>query len=156
MWHQPICVSSLADLQYAAVVAKYLFVRFFGKTRHFANHTVVGWTGWTVIVVCTWLFGWIIGEAIPFFSTLISLLSALFDGFFGYIFWAAAFFQVRKGALWKAQSPTRKVETAFNVFLVPVGLFVFGVGIYTSVQAIINDYASGTVKIPFTCASNGI
>ncbi|CAO1618710.1 unnamed protein product [Parajaminaea phylloscopi] len=141
---------------YAAVVAKYLFVRFFGKTRHFANHTVIGWTGWTLIVVVTWIFGWIIGEAIPFFSTLISLLSALFDGYIGFCLCALAFFKAYKGSLWHGQGPRRKAETAFNVFLVGVGLFVFGVGTYTSVQAIINDYASGAVKAPFTCASNGI
>lgn len=144
-------ILSQCSLQYAAVVAKYLFVRFYGKTRHFSSHTVTGWIGWTVIVCVTWVFGWIIGEAVPFFATLISLLSALFDGWIGFIFPAFCFFKTTK-----EQRRQKLAETAFNVFLCLVGLFVFGVGTYTSVQAIINDYASGAVKRPFDCASNGV
>lgn len=153
------------------------------------NNTVVGWTGWIVVVLATWVFGWVIGEAIPFFGTLLSLMSALFDGFFGcecrswplalspfplalllrgrlrfdsirlprpVIFWAFAFFELHRGHLWKGQSLLRKFETAFNVFLVLAGLFVFGPGIYTSVQAIIDDYANGAIKGPFTCANNAL
>lgn len=56
-------VTIIIGIIYAAVVAKYLFVRIFGKTRHFANHTVLGWAGWIAIVFATWTFGWVIGEA---------------------------------------------------------------------------------------------
>lgn len=141
---------------YASVVAKYVFGRIFMGTKHYNNHTVIGWTGWTLCVVATWVFGWIIGEAIPFFSTLLSLMSALFDCYFGYIFWAFAFFELYKGELWKGQHWTRKVETAFQYVLLGTGLFILGPGLYVSVQSIIDDYNTGSVKEPFTCASNGL
>lgn len=44
-------------------------------------------------------------------------MSALFDGWFGFIFWAAAYRELHYGKLWKGQKWTRKLETAFNVFL---------------------------------------
>lgn len=74
---------------YASVVAKFIFHRLFYGTRHFNNYTTLGWIGWVGAVLVTWVGGWIVGESIPFFGTLLSLMSALFDGFFGFIFWVS-------------------------------------------------------------------
>ncbi|KAN0065156.1 hypothetical protein ACQY0O_001653 [Thecaphora frezii] len=141
---------------YASVVAKYLFARLFLGTKHYNNNTTVGWIGWVGCVTATWVLGWVIGEAIPFFSTLLSLMSALFDSYIGYIFWAFAFFELHRGQLWHGQSLARKAETALQVFLIFVGLFIFGPGLYVSVQAIINNYTMGSVKSPFECADNSL
>lgn len=120
-------VTVIIGVIYASVIAKYLFVRILGKTRHFANHTFIGWTSWITIVVVCWIFGWIIGEAVPFFGTLISLMSALFDGWFGFIFPAGMFYELNRGFHWKGQGILRKMETCFNVFLIAAGVFTFGV-----------------------------
>jgi hypothetical protein len=56
-----------------------------------------------------------------------------------------------QGELWHGQTRLRKAETLFNIALIPCGLFLFGPGLYTSVQALINS----TAKDPFTCANNG-
>lgn len=137
---------------YASVVAKYIFGRIFIGTKHYNNHTTVGWIGWIGCVVFTWVLGWIIGEAIPFFSSLLSLMSALFDCYFGFIFWAFAFFELYKGQLWRDQPLIRKLETAFQFVLLAAGLFILGPGLYVSVQSIIDNYATGSIKQPFTCA----
>ncbi|UZJ51566.1 hypothetical protein CBS101457_000886 [Exobasidium rhododendri] len=141
---------------YASVVVRYLFHRFTFDTRHYNNHTVKGWSIWIGCCAFTWIFGWVIGEAVPFFSVLLSLMSALFDGFFGFIYWALAYREINKGKLWKGQGLLRKAESIFNVFLFFAGLFVFGPGIYTSVIAIMQSYSSGSVKSPFTCADNSV
>ncbi|PWN53940.1 hypothetical protein IE53DRAFT_337943 [Violaceomyces palustris] len=141
---------------YASVAAKYIFGRIFLGTRHYNNHTALGWAGWIGCVSVTWVFGWVIGEAIPFFGTLLSLMSALFDGWFGFIFWSAAFFEINRGNLWKNQGFRRKAETAFNWFLILAGAFIFGPGIYTSVESIIDNYRTGSIKAPFTCADNSL
>lgn len=141
---------------YASVVAKYMFGRIFLGTKHYNNHTTVGWLGWIGCVTITWVLGWVIGEAIPFFSTLLSLMSALFDCYFGYIFWAFAFFELYKGQLWTGQSWVRKLETAFQFVLLGAGLFILGPGLYASVESIIQDYAAGSIKQPFACANNAI
>ncbi|CBQ73658.1 related to neutral amino acid permease [Sporisorium reilianum SRZ2] len=141
---------------YASVVAKYLFGRIFMNTRHYNNHTVVGWAGWVGCVTVTWAAGWAIGEAIPFFGSLLSLMSALFDCYFGYIFWAMAFFELYKGQLWVGQPWMRKLETAFQYVLIVAGLFILGPGLYASVESIIDNYSTGSVKSPFTCADNSL
>ena len=115
-------------------MSKYIFVRIFGGTKHYASNSKVGWIGWVVIVFTTWTFGWIIGSAVPFFGLLISLMSALFDGWVGFVLPALMYFEISKGNLfngWRARA-----ETIFNIALVVAGIFVFGVGTYTSAQAI--------------------
>lgn len=141
---------------YASVVAKYLFGRIFMGTKHYNNHTVVGWAGWIGCVTVTWVLGWVIGEAIPFFSSLLSLMSALFDCYFGYIFWAFAFFELYKGQLWAGQSWLRKLETAFQFVLIATGLMILGPGLAASIISIRDNYRTGSVKAPFTCADNSL
>lgn len=141
---------------YASVVAKYMFGRIFMGTKHYNTHTVVGWAGWIGCVTVTWVLGWVIGEAIPFFSTLLSLMSALFDCYFGYMFWAFAFFELYKGQLWVGQSWMRKLETAFQFVLLIAGVFILAPGLYVSVQSIIDNYHTGSIKAPFTCADNSL
>lgn len=41
---------------------------------------------WTALIIIVWILGFIIGEAVPFFADLLSLISSLFDSFFGLIF----------------------------------------------------------------------
>ncbi|PWN41759.1 hypothetical protein IE81DRAFT_324256 [Ceraceosorus guamensis] len=151
-----LVTSIIIGCLYGSVVAKYLFNRITLGTKHYNNNTVKGWIIWIACCASTWVFGWIIGEAVPFFGVLVSLMSALFDGFFGFIFWGKAYLSMNKGQLWKGQSILRKAETIFNVFLIFAGLFVFGPGCYTSVQAIIDSYALGSVKSPFSCANNAV
>jgi hypothetical protein len=42
------------------------------------------------------------------------------------------------------------------VFIISIGAFFLSAGTYTSVQSIIDSYATGAVSGVFTCASNGI
>lgn len=69
---------------YASVSARFLMFRIFGDgSRHKASHTFTGWATWTGILAATWVFAFLIAEVIPFFSDLLSLMSSLFDSFFG-------------------------------------------------------------------------
>lgn len=99
-------------------------------------------------------------EVIPFFSDLLSLMSSLFDSFFGFIFWGVAFIRMRRvdgGVTWlRDQTIWGYMELALNVFIIIVGLFFLSAGTYTSVQAIINSYAAGQVGGVFKCANTGI
>lgn len=45
---------------------------------------------------------------------------------------------------------------AFNIVIIGIGLLFLGAGTYTSVQAILDSYAAGTVGGVFTCQSNGL
>jgi hypothetical protein len=147
-------------LDSASVSARFIFFRVFEGTKHKTSHTVIGWVSWAGILGATWLGAFIIAEVIPFFSDLLSLMSSLFDSFFGFIFWGVAYIRMRRvdgGVNWlHEQSLYGYVMLAFNVTIILIGLFFLGAGTYTSVQSIIDSYAAHTVGGVFTCTSNGI
>lgn len=86
-------------------------------------------------------------------------MSALFDSFFGFIFWGVAYFRMRDAdggwALMRSRGIWGYAEGALNVVIILTGFFFLGPGTYASVESIIIDFdpSSGSV---FTCTSNGL
>ncbi|KAK1674977.1 transmembrane amino acid transporter [Colletotrichum godetiae] len=145
---------------YASVSARFLFFRLFKGTKHLHEHTVVGWGSWATILLALWLLAFLIAELIPFFSSLLSLMSSLFDSFFGFIFWGVAYFRMR-GADNRAgvPKPGKLADLAtmgLNVIIILTGLLFLTAGTYASVEGIIEEFRAGTVGKPFGCASNGL
>ncbi|KAI3605838.1 neutral amino acid [Moniliophthora roreri] len=68
---------------YSAVSARFIFFRIFEKSRHRHSNTIIGWAVWVGILAATWIVAFVIAEVIPFFSDMLSLMSSLFDGWFG-------------------------------------------------------------------------
>lgn len=122
---------------YASVSARFVFFRIFEGTKHKSSHTVIGWASWAGILACTWILAFIIAEVIPFFSELLSLMSSLFDSFFGWIFWGTAYLRMRHadyGAkFWAANGIRGYVGFVVNVFILLVGFFFLTAGTYVSV-----------------------
>ena len=145
---------------YASVSARFLFFRFYSGSRHMSSHTVAGWAGWAAILAVLWVFAFIIAEVIPFFSDLLSLMSSLFDSFFGFIFWGVAYLRMRRadyGAeFYKVRGARSWIGAIFNVFLIFVGFLFLGPGTYASVQSIVDGYKNDTFGGAFTCQSNGL
>ncbi|KAL8785212.1 MAG: hypothetical protein Q9213_003481 [Squamulea squamosa] len=123
---------------YASVSARFIFFRVFEGTRHKGNHTVIGWASWGGILAVTWIVAFIIAEVIPFFSDLLSLMSSLFDSFFGFIFWGTAYMRMRKadyGPGWITKRGIRGIGGfALNVFIILIGLYMLTAGTYATVQ----------------------
>lgn len=162
---------------YASVSARFIFFRIFEGTRHKGNHTVVGWASWAGILAITWVVAFIVAEVIPFFSDLLSLMSSLFDSFFGFIFWGTAYMRMRKadyGPGWVTKRGIRGLAGfILNVLIILVGCYMLTAGTYVSlkttlfvdglltwhqatVQNIIDNYKAGTVGGVFACKSNGL
>ena len=121
---------------YASVSARFIFFRIFEGTRHKGNHTVMGWSVWAGILAISWIVAFIIAEVIPFFSDLLSLMSSLFDSFFGFIFWGTAYFRMRKadhGEGWITGRGIRGIAGfLMNVVIVLIGCFMLTAGTYVS------------------------
>lgn len=121
---------------YASVSARFVFFRIFEGTRHKGNHTVVGWASWAGILAILWVLAFIVAEVIPFFSDLLSLMSSLFDSFFGFIFWGTAYFRMRKadyGPGWIHRRGIRGLSGfVLNVIIIMIGLFMLTAGTYVS------------------------
>jgi hypothetical protein len=145
---------------YASVSARFIFFRVFAGTKHIGNHTVVGWAGWIAILAVLWVFAFIIAEVIPFFSDLLSLMSSLFDSFFGFIFWGVAYMRLRRAkygeGFWKTRGFRGYFGFFFNILLCLIGLLFLTAGTYATVQSIIDGYRTAGFGGPFTCADNGL
>lgn len=126
---------------YASVSARFVFFRIFAGTRHMGSHTVVGWLTWAAILACTWVVAFIIAEVIPFFSDLLSLMSSLFDSFFGFIFWGVAYLRMRHAdygnGFYKNRGLRGILGAIFNVILICIGLLFLSAGTYVSSSSFI-------------------
>lgn len=67
----------------------------------------------------------------------LSIMSATFDSFYGFIFWAMAYYHLNRGRFWS--SPLKSAESVANIVIMLLGLFMLGPGLYTSIEAIILD-----------------
>ncbi|AEO63720.1 uncharacterized protein THITE_2109275 [Thermothielavioides terrestris NRRL 8126] len=145
---------------YASVSARFVFFRIFQNSRHKHDHTLVGWATWASILLATWIVAFIIAQVIPFFSSLLSLMSSLFDSFFGFIFWGVAYFRMRRAdgsvTLVRDHTVAGYLLAALNIAIILIGVFFLSVGTYASVESIILEFESGAVGSVFSCASNGL
>ncbi|OAA39404.1 Amino acid transporter, transmembrane [Metarhizium rileyi] len=144
---------------YASVTSRFVFFRLFRNSKHLSDHTVVGWGSWAGILLTTWIFAFIISQVIPFFSSLLSVMSSLFDSWFGFIFWGVAYFRMRSAD--KTIGRQRNVigdwlSMGLNVLIILTGFFFLTAGTYASVQGIIDSFEAGEVGGAFSCKSNGL
>lgn len=138
---------------YANVTAKFIYSLVLRKSPHAHSNTFIGWGVWGLIMVGIWLIAFVFSEVVPSMGDFLSLLSAAFDSFFGFIFFAVAYWQLNRGSLFAGLA--RTTMTLVNVFIMLVGLFILGPGLYAAVEAIIADY-SGVTRPAFTCANLAI
>lgn len=121
---------------YASVSARFIFFNLFKGTKHMGSHTVTGWAAWAGILLATWIVAFIIAEVIPFFSYLLSLMSSLFDSFFGFIFWGTAYLRMREAdygpGFWKKRGLRGLWGFALNIFIILCGVLFLGPGTYVS------------------------
>jgi hypothetical protein len=114
---------------------------------------VIGWSVWVAVMAVIWIIGFVFAEVIPSMGDFLSLLGAAFDSFFGFIYFAVAYWHLYKGQFFKG--PVRSIMTVVHIIVMACGLFLLGPGLYAAVEAIIDDYA-GAVKPAFSCANVAI
>jgi hypothetical protein len=138
---------------YANVSAKFIYFRVMRKSHHAHSNTVIGWGVWAAVMAVVWFLAFLFAEVIPSMGDFLSLLSAAFDSFFGFIYFAIAYWQLYKGKLFAGAG--RTAMTLTHIFIMGCGLFMLGPGLYAAVEAIIADY-SGSTRPAFSCANVAI
>jgi hypothetical protein len=138
---------------YANVTGKYIYGRIMGNSHHAHSNTVFGWSVWFSLMAGVWAIGFIFAEIIPSMGDFLSLLGAAFDSFFGFIYFAIAYWHLHRGKFFA--TPFRAVQTVVHILVLAVGLFLLGPGLYAAVEAIIDDY-SGSTRPAFSCADLSI
>lgn len=134
------------------VVGRYIMDRAFPKSEIRFVSTARGWAVWICLITAITIIGWIIAEAIPFFNALLGLISSLFISGFTFYFPALFWFKLIKVGKWNAG--WRNISLSIlNSCTFLIGIAVLGCGTYASVQDIINQYNSGSVRGAFTCSA---
>jgi hypothetical protein len=90
---------------------------------------------------------------------VLSVMSSLFNCWFGFIFWALAYFRMRNADIKvgrKRQPILDYLSVALNVVIMLTGALYLTLGTYVSVQGIIDQFNAGTVNSVFSCKSNGL
>ncbi|KAF4983461.1 hypothetical protein FZEAL_1190 [Fusarium zealandicum] len=144
---------------YASVTGRFIFFRIFRDTEHVTSHTVKGWFWWAVILLGSWAASFLIAEVIPFFQSLLSVMSSLFNCWFGFIFWGVAYFRMRNADLkiGRTRQPILDyLSVGLNAIIILTGVLYLTLGTYVSVQGIIDLFEAGEVSGVFSCKSNGI
>ncbi|KAF4220506.1 hypothetical protein CNMCM8980_001174 [Aspergillus fumigatiaffinis] len=130
------------------VAFKYVYIRIFQGTSRIHQRDWVAVSSWVAIALSLWIVAWIIAEAIPVFSNLLSLITALFASWFTYglsgIFWL----YLNRGKY--LCSPRKMFLTVVNLFCVVFAAVLCGLGLYVSGKAIHDNPSSAS----FSCANN--
>jgi hypothetical protein len=89
------------------------------------------------------------------FSFLLNISAALLLSWFTWGVTVLFWFHLNWNGKWR--SSTKKIATAaFNVFIMIVTLFMMIPGMYASISALMNTFATTDVNGAFTCADNSI
>ncbi|KAK2614655.1 hypothetical protein N8I77_001461 [Diaporthe amygdali] len=113
-------------------------------------NTKMGWITWIVLIAIITFIAWVIAEAIPFFSDLLSICSCLFISGFTFYFPAWMWFKLIKKGKW--YSKENLLLAISNAIIFVIGMIILVAGTYSSVQDIIDQYRAGTVRGAFTCS----
>lgn len=136
----------------STVLGKYFMGRAFRDSKIRLINDARGWAVWLAVLAVITVISWIIGEAIPFFSSLLGVIASLFISGFTIYFPALFWFSLIKEGKWN-KSWGNVALSVLNAFVVLVGLVFLGCGTYASIQSIVDAYAQGAVGEPFACDS---
>ncbi|CAI7589735.1 unnamed protein product [Penicillium glandicola] len=130
------------------VAFKYVYLRVFQGTDRMHKRDWIATGSWIGIALVLWVLAWIISAAIPVFSNLLSLITALFASWFTYglsgIFWLF----MNKGQWFS--SPKKIALTLLNFTVVSIGAAICGLGLWVSGKSIHDNPSSAS----FSCANN--
>ncbi|OJJ53546.1 hypothetical protein ASPSYDRAFT_187757 [Aspergillus sydowii CBS 593.65] len=129
------------------IACKSIYTRVWAGTDRMQKRDVMAVGSWIGIGVALWVVAWIIATAIPVFSSLLSLMTALFASWFSFSLPGAFWLFMNRG-LWF--SSKRKIAlTCLNVFCFVIGVVMCALGLYASGKAIHDDPGSAS----FSCAN---
>ncbi|KXJ96693.1 transmembrane amino acid transporter protein-domain-containing protein [Microdochium bolleyi] len=132
------------------VVGRYIHGRVYKNSVVRFINTKKGWITWIALVTFITIIAWIIAEAIPFFSDLLSISSALFISGFTFYFPAIMWFMlIREGSIFEKKNLLKSVA---NLIIFIIGVVVLVGGTYSAIDDIILSYQAGKVRGAFTCA----
>lgn len=118
------------------VVGRFIHGRIYKNSVIRYVNTPMGWLTWVALIAAITVFAWVIAEAIPFFSDLLSISSSLFISGFTYYFPAIFWFVLLKeGSVFERKNLVHFILSSLSMV---VGLVVLVCGTYASIVDIVS------------------
>lgn len=102
------------------IAFKYVYTRVFRGTDRIHKRDWVAVSSWVGIGLVLWVIAWIIAEAIPVFSNLLSLITALFASWFTFGL---------SGIFWLFMNWGKLFSSPKKIFLTFLNLVIIGIGV---------------------------
>ncbi len=142
----------IAGSLYSHTAAKLFFIRLFRGKTHLHEHTIIGWTTWTVLIVILNGAAFVLAVGVPIFADLVGLAASLFASWYTYgiagAFWLYDSFHDHGG--WKAWL-RQPIMATLNALTFAAGGFICVAGTYVSIKLIVDAYDTHSVPPAFAC-----
>ncbi|EUC50326.1 hypothetical protein COCMIDRAFT_82415 [Bipolaris oryzae ATCC 44560] len=139
-----------------AIKYMYITIMRIAKPEQVNVHNTFTWTLWIGIGTIFWAVSFVISNAVPIFSSILNISSAIFVSWFTFgltsIFWLHMNWKVQWSTPWK------KFLAIVNYAIMLMTVFLMIGGLYTSLKALIEIYndPNSNLSGPFTCSDNSI
>lgn len=130
------------------VMGRYLHGRYYKDSVIRFINTKMGWVTWLVLITIITILAWVIAEAIPFFSDLLSICSCLFISGFTFYFPAWMWFKLIKEGKWYEKKNLALALLNGVVFV--IGIIVLVGGTYASIADIVSLLSSPSHSSQFS------
>lgn len=118
------------------VMGRYIHGRYYAGRVEAHINTKAGWISWLVLITIITIIAWVVAEAIPFFSDLLSICSCLFISGFTFYFPAWMWFKLIKEGKWYEKK--NLMLAAVNALIFAIGMIVLVGGTYASIQDVVS------------------
>lgn len=134
------------------VPAKSVFVRVLRGTHHLTENTVTHWAVWLTCTTTCGIVGWLLAEAIPFFTSLVSLIGSMGFAPLGVCLPPFLWFSLHRG--YRRGTAGQQALWWLHILILVLGLFVTVGGTYANIANIVAQFRAGKVGSAFSCADN--
>ena len=136
----------------STVALRYIHARLWKNSPNRYIQTSMGWFAWICLVTVFTILAWVIAEAIPIFSDLLSLASALFVS--GFSFWIPAIMWFKLLCKGKWYSRKNIVISLGCVVAFIIGIVTLGAGTYATIHDIVSFFLQATTYFPKSTSTN--
>lgn len=119
------------------VVCRYIHGQMYQNSAARYVNTKKGWATWLTLVGLVSVFAWVVSEAIPIFSDLLSIISALFVSGFSYYIPPIMWFVLLKEGKWYERK--NLIASISNGIVFLIGIVVFSCGSYASIAGLVSS-----------------
>ncbi|KIW10754.1 hypothetical protein PV08_10053 [Exophiala spinifera] len=132
------------------VAAKFLFVRILRGSDHLQSNSVKHWVSWLSSTISLTIVSFLLAEAIPFFSLILGLIGSLCCSPTCLVIPGCMGLYMQRGNY----KSSRKIMALCTLHCVTIvgGSFMAIAGTYTTIQSIVDAYASDSVAKAFSCS----